>query len=40
MAERPSSPLIVVHPVDSNICLIQIAPGVDASAEPRLSHAG
>lgn len=33
-------PLIVVHPIDSDIRLVQIAPGVDPSCEPLLSHAG
>ena len=33
-------PLVVVHPVDSDVRLIQLAPGVDASVEPLLRHAG
>ena len=40
MPARPEFPLIVVTPVDSEIRLIQIGPGVDASVEPLLSHAG
>ena len=33
-------PIVVVHPIDSDIRLIQLAPGVDASVEPLLKHAG
>ncbi|MFP1646208.1 hypothetical protein [Pontitalea aquivivens] len=40
MTARPEFPLIVVTPVDSEIRLIQIGPGVNAAEEPLLSHAG
>lgn len=40
MPARPEFPLIVVTPVDSEIRLIQIGPGVNAAEEPLLSHAG
>jgi hypothetical protein len=40
MPARPEFPLIVVTPIDSDIRLIQIAPGVDTSVEPLLRHAG
>lgn len=40
MTATPAFPLVVVHPIDSDIRLIQIAPGVDPSVEPLLSHAG
>lgn len=36
----PEFPLVVVYPVDSEIRLIQLASGIDASVEPLLKHAG
>jgi hypothetical protein len=39
-AVSPDFPLVVVYPVDSEIRLIQLASGVDASVEPLLKHAG
>ena len=40
MPVSPEFPLILVHTVDSDVRLIQLAPGVDASVEPLLKHAG
>lgn len=40
MTAHPEFQLVVVHPIDSDIRLIQLAPGVDASVEPLLKHAG
>lgn len=37
---RTKSPVIVVRQAGSNLCIVQIAPGADASVEPLLSHAG
>lgn len=33
-------PIVVVHPIDSDIRLVQIGPGHDPSKEPLLKHAG
>lgn len=35
-----ANPIIVVYPIDSDIRIVQIAPGADPSTEPLLSHAG
>lgn len=40
MTITPEFPLVVVYPMDSDLRLIQLAPGVDASVEPLLKHAG
>lgn len=40
MTAHPEFQLVVVHPIASDIRLIQLAPGVDASVEPLLKHAG
>jgi hypothetical protein len=34
------TPRVIVHPLDSDIRLVQIAPGYDPSEEPLLKHAG
>lgn len=33
-------PIVVVHPIDSDIRLVQIDPGHDPAEEPLLTHAG
>jgi hypothetical protein len=33
-------PIVIAHPIDSDIRLIQIGPGCDPAREPLLSHAG
>jgi len=35
-----ANPIIVVYPIDSDIRIVQIAPGADPSAEPLLLHVG
>jgi len=35
-----ANPIIVVYPIDSDIRIVQIAPGADPSTEPLLSHVG
>ena len=40
MPVSPEFPLVLVQTVDSDVRLIQLAPGVDASVEPLLKHAG
>jgi len=37
---RYENPIIVVYPIDSDIRIVQIAPGADPSTEPLLSHVG
>ena len=34
------NPIIIVYPIDSEIRIVQIAPGADPSTQPLLSHAG
>jgi hypothetical protein len=34
------APMVIVHPLDSDIRLVQIGPGYDPSEEPLLKHAG
>jgi hypothetical protein len=33
-------PIVVAHPIDSDIRLVQIGPGFDPAVEPLLTHAG
>jgi hypothetical protein len=36
----PEFPPVVIYPMESGLRLVELAPGVDASVEPLLSHAG